>query len=202
MRGETDYSTGTTNTVINNHINAAVQDAVMLYPFSFSIATANLTLSAGTASLPTDYNPKWHLKDARIVNSGQGDDSIFREVDIVDRDLYSDAEFVYWITYDTTLKRHIFNSKNLTGTVAIFYNFIPADMTADADVCVIPDAELVAYAAASKMWVGDERNTELAGDYEKEYRQRAQALYMADESYGAQEPQGSVIRNNPRLRRG
>lgn len=202
LRGETDYGTGSTNTVINDHVNATVQDTVNLYPYSFTITTASLTLSAGTASLPTDYNPKWHLKDARITATGQADDRQFVEIDIVDRDLYADADNVYWITYDNTLKRYIFNTKALTGTVVIFYNFIPADMTADADVCVIPDAELTAYGAASKMWIGDERNTELAGGYEKEYRARAQALYQSDEAFGPQEPQGSVVKMNPRLRRG
>lgn len=201
LRGETDYTTSSANTVIDDHINATIQDAVNLYPYSFTLSTSTLTLSSGTANLPTDYNPKWHLKDARIVNSSQADDSIFTEIDPVDRDLYADSDYVYWITYNSSTQRYIFNTLTQTGSVAIYYYALPTNLSSDSDVCVIPDAEMVAYGAAGKMWVGDERNTELATMYENEYRQRAQALYHADQSFGPVESQGTIIRMNSRLRR-
>lgn len=201
LRGETDYTTSTTNTVIDDHINATVQDACNLYPYSFTLSTGTLTLSSGSANLPSDYNPKWHIKDARITASSQNDDSVFTEINTVDRDLYGSGDYVYWITYNSSTHVYVFNSKTLTGSVDIFYNFIPTDMSSDGDVCIIPDAELVSYGAASKMWVGDERNTELATLYEQEYRQRAGALYQADQAFGPAEPQGTIIRMNSRLRR-
>jgi len=181
LRGESDYSTaGTDLTIVKDHINYTVQDILNIWPFTWDLTTANLTLAAGVATMPLNYNPKWHIKDARIVASDDSDDTIFSEIRIEDRDEFTADEYRYWITYDTATETYIFNSKTLTGTVTIYYNFIPTDMSATTDVCVVPDGEAVAYIAAAKMWVGDERNEKLKDDYEAEGLKRIQTLKEAD----------------------
>ena len=203
LRGETSYDTSSTNTIINDHINAAVREILKRYPFSWNLkkGSSDLTLSSGTANLSADFNPKWGLKDARIVNSNQNDDSVFTQIPVEDRDLYDSGDYVYWLTYDTTNKVHVFNSLTQSGSVEHYYNFFHDDMSADEDVCIIPDGEAVAYLAASKMWVGDERNVGLSQLYEQEANARVQALIEADAMFGPVHRQGSVVGHNFRLRR-
>lgn len=188
---------------LKNHILAAVRDIANFHNFSWLVKSGSLTLSAGTANLPTDYNPKWGLLDARIVSAGDGNDSIFRAIPLEDRDAYTADDYIYWITWDTSTSRYIFNTKTQSGTVAIYYHHIPADASLSADVLVVPDGEAVAYLAAAKNWVGDERNASLKAIYDQEASSRIQDLKVKDMSYAGEMIRvRSVIDYNPRLRRG
>lgn len=182
-----------------SHINWAIKDILNAFPFSWNIKKTDLTLSSGTASLPSDYNPTWHIDDARIVNSSTNDDNIFREASLGETDLSTD-NYIYWITYDTSSNRYIFNSNQTSGTVQIYYHFVPSELSNDGDTCVVPDGEAVAYLAASKNWIGDERNTGLQAIYAKEAGARIQNLYTNDIKYGDIPEQGSVIDYNSQLR--
>lgn len=197
-----DTSSAVADTPGKSHINYAVQDICNAFPFSWNIDDEDLVLSAGTANLPTNYNPKWHLLDARIVNSGTGDDYVFTEKPISERDRYSDNQYIYWITFNSTTNRYVFNTHTQTGTVKIFYHFFPTDMSALADTCVVPDAEAVAYLAASKNWIGDERNQALSSDYEQKAGQRIQALWVADQQFGPVYEAGSILDYNSQLNGG
>ena len=137
-------------------------------------------VAAGVADMPTDWNPKWGINDARIVVSSDNNDSEFTQIPIYDRDKYGSDDYVYWLTVDVANNKTVFNSKTQTGTVTIYYNFIPADMSDDADVCVVPDTEAVAYLAASKNWIGSERDIELKQEYEKMADRYITALYFRD----------------------
>ena len=199
LRGETDYTT--TEAVIDSHINAAQRDIVIDFPYSWNLTTSTLTLSAGTATLPADYNPKWQkLKDARI-----SDTQIFTLRNPADRHKYTADDYIYWITYDVTTKRYIFNSLTLTGSVLIYYWFFPATMTAANDAAaqavypLVPDTEALAYLAASKNWVGDERNVQLSREYRAEASTRIQSMRTAEYQMGPDETQGSIVDYNPEL---
>ncbi len=187
-----DGSTGADSTITGStqisHINAAIKDILNSVKFSWNIKASSLTLASGTASLPSDFNPRWGLEDARIVNSSTGDDNIFTNIPIPSRDNGA-TEYMYWITYDTSTDLYIFNTPLQTGTVTIFYNFLPADLvltTDDAEIVPIPDLEAVAYTAAAKHWISDERNEEMAKRFDSEGKQRVQALYIQDINYGPQ----------------
>jgi len=171
---------GTINAFNIRNINNAIRDIINKYPFSWNLKTADLTLASGTADLPADFNPKWGLIDARITSSGQLNDSQFTQVSIYDRDNYSADEYVYWLTVDVTSNKTVFNTITDSGTVTIYYNFIPADMSVAADVCVVPDIEAVSYLAASKNWIGSERDVELKREYETNAKQLIDALYFRD----------------------
>lgn len=195
--GETD--TGEVTDVHKSHINAFVQDITNAFPFSWDLATADLTLSSGTADLPSDFNPNWHLSDARITGSSSNDDYIFTEIDPKNRDSFDSDSHVCWVTYDTSTSNYIFNTLTQTGTVTIYYYFKPATMTSDSDVCVVPDGEAVAYGAAAKNWVGDERNEGLQKNYEQEASSRVQRMYNSDVSFGPMVTRSSIVSLNPQL---
>ena len=173
-------SDGTIDAFGGRNINNAIKDILNRYKFSWDLTTASLTLTAGVSNLPTTYNPTFHLEDARIVASSTNDDNVFSEIDIADRDSYSTDDYVYWITWDATNHVYVFNSLTQTGTVVIYYYIIPATLTADADYCIIPDLEAVSYLAASKNWIGAERDAELKAVYEQAADRYIQALYLRD----------------------
>jgi hypothetical protein len=179
LRGDADYTTSTTDlTILKDHINYSIKDIINVYPFErWNVTTADLTLASGAADLPSDFNPKWGIVDARIVESDTFDDKGFTPIPIEDRDSYADTNHRYWITYNTTTNVWVFNTRLQTGTVTIYYYFIPTDLVADGNVCIVPDGEAVAYLAASKMWIGDERNAGLKNDYEQEATARITKMY-------------------------
>ena len=178
---------GTINAFNIRNINNAVRDILNKYPFSWNLKTADLTVTSGTADLPADWNPKWGIIGARITGTAQLDDKQFTQISIYDRDNYSADEYVYWLTVDVANNKTIFNTISDDCTVTIYYNFIPSDMSAAADVCVVPDIEAVSYLAASKNWVGSERDVELKREYEQMAKQYIDALYFRDLQSGPDE---------------
>lgn len=180
-------------------INRAVKDIANAMNFSWLLRTATLSLSGGTANLAADFNPKWGLPDARIVSSSTDDDEIFSMIPIEDRDLYGSDSYVFWITFDSANNVYVFNTPVQSGTVTYYYYSSPADMSDDADVCAVPDAEATAYQAASKYWISNERNVELKREYAQEAEGRVKALYSADLMFGPHLSVGSVIDYNPGL---
>jgi len=199
-RGASLTGESSASTELQAQLNSAVQDIVNSYNFSWNLATDTLTLTAGKDDLAADYNPRWHIHDARIVSSGTGNDNIFTEIELADRDKYSSDDYVYWIVYDATNKIYTFNTLTQTGTVIVYYNFSPADMTADADQCVVPDGEAVAYLGAAKNWLADERDEALKADFEEEAAGRIRAMYQHDLMFGANIGINSKILGNPELR--
>ena len=137
-------------------------------------------MAAGVADLPNDYNQTWGLADARIVVSCTDDDHTFTKINIADRDSYSSDDYVYWITYSTTGDKYVFNSKTLTGTVTIYYSTIPASDISGATTTIIPDTEAICYLAASKNWIGSERDIELEREYKTVSDQLITAMYLRD----------------------
>ena len=178
--------TGTIDSFGTRNINGAINDIVNRYSFSWNLDSADLTLAAGVADLPTDYNPRWGLTDARIVVSEDNNDQVFTQIPVYDRDKYSADDYVYWITPDPANNKYIFNSKAQTGTVTVYYNVLPTDLSAASDPCIVPDLEAVSYLAASKNWIGSERDTELKREYEQMAKQYIDALYFRDLYQGAE----------------
>jgi hypothetical protein len=167
-------SDGTIDDFGKENINRAIEDVLNKYPFSWNVKTADLTLVAGVADMPTDYNPRWELTDAR-----EGD-NVFTNVPIYNKESYGSDDYIYWITSDVSGDKYIFNSKTLTGTVTIYYNFIPTELSATTDKCPVPDKEAVSYLAASKNWVGAERDEELQKNYMDMADRYITALYFRD----------------------
>lgn len=209
LRQRVNYLIGdtsaTTSGIIDSHINAAIRDIVNSYPFSWNITSATGSLATSGSyyafNLAADYNPKWHLADARIVNSGVANDYIFTEVVQQDIDLYPLQTYKYWLGYDTTNKVYVFTTPESSGSVVYRYNFLPATLGSGTDTCIIPDTEAVCYLAASKNWLTDERNEQLTLLYKQEASSRIQSMWQTDNAYGPVPVEGSIIDDNPYLLR-
>jgi len=162
-----------------SNINAAIRDILNKYRFSWNQKEATLSVVTGVATLPTDYNPQWHLEAAF-----QADDPTnlipLTEIQKTDINLYNSTDPVYFIEYDTTTDTYIFNTLLYDCDVTIYYNFIPTDLSGATDKCFIPDLEAVSYLAASKKWVGAERDTELKQVYQQEAERLITAMYIHD----------------------
>ena len=172
-------SDGTITDFGKRNINRAIRDILNRYNFSWNVKTGTGTLSSGVFTLPSDYNPAQQL-DARIVVT-DGRDHVFTRVEVWERDSYTDADYVYWILPNASNPDEwTFNTHVQTGTVTLHYYFIPSDLSADADKCVVPDIEAVSYLAASKNWIGSERNVELKREYEDEANKYISAMYFRD----------------------
>jgi hypothetical protein len=191
--GSTGADTTTTGNTQKSHINASINDITNRNPYSWNVATDDITLALSIADLPDDFNPKWGIEDAR-----DSDDNIYRYVNIPERDV-DDGQFVYWITYNSTTDKYVFNTNQLTGTITIFYHFIPTALTVDGSICVVPDEEAVAYLAAAKHWISDERNEEMAGRFQKEADMRISALYIQDMNFGPSYSEGSPTQYETQL---
>jgi hypothetical protein len=194
--GETDITAITATH--KRHINAFINDITNAFNFSWNVASTNITLTAGVANMPSNFNPIWGVDDARITASSTADDSIFTQIDFKDRDSYGSSSHVYWLI-QTPAGTWTFNTPVQTGTVTVYYHFLPTDLSGDSDVCVVPDGEAVAYGAAAKNWIGDERNTQLKQEYEKEAASRIQRMYNQDLNFGPQCVEHSAVSDNPDL---
>lgn len=172
-----------TDAVRDNMINYAQGDVYDRYPFSWLLKTTTITLASGVASLPADYNPKFMLKDARIVNASTGDDDIFQQIMPEERDDFgtdSEDRLICWITYKSSDGTYSFNSNQTTGTVTIYYYNKPGDLTADADYLVCPDPMAVAYKAAAMLWIAKERDETNHDRFDKIAENKISALIGND----------------------
>lgn len=209
LRQRVNYLIGdtssTTQAIIDSHINNSIKDICNAFPFSWNI-TQTTGAIAGSApyyafNLATDYNPIWHTKDARILTTAVGGDSIFEEIDPVDRDNWPIGSYKWYVLYDTINHVYTFNTPESSGTVTYQYYFLPTTLSAVGDLCIVPDTEAVCYLAASKNWVTDERNQGLSQLYKQEASTRIQSLYQKDNSFGPVPSEGSAVDYNPYLLR-
>ena len=201
LRQRVNYLIGdtsnTTSASIDSHINSAINDILNAYQFSWNTTVASTAISGSspyyTFNLASDYNPLWHIGDARIQVAGVGGDKIFTEIVPQDRDYYASQTYRYYLTYDTTNHVYVFNTPESSGTVTYLYNFIPSDLSAGTDICIIPDAEAVCYLAASKNWVTDERDQGLGSNYKQEATSRIQSMWQKDLAFGPVPSEGTII---------
>jgi hypothetical protein len=173
-------SDGTIDAFGTRNINLAIKEILNKYNFSWAIATTTITLAAGVADLPNDYNPTWGVLDARIVASSDNDDTVFTKINFVDRDSYSSGDYVCWTSYSPTGDKYVFNSITQTGTVTIYYATIPDDLSLAASKTIVPEVEPICYLAASKNWIGSERDVDLAKEYKQIADQLITAMYLRD----------------------
>jgi hypothetical protein len=183
LRGEEDVAG---DTVINSHIQYAILDILNKYPFSWAKTT---TSQASNANLPANINPKWGIS----VNDGTNE---WTQVSPEQSYLYSNGEMVFWITYVSD--RFYLNTPS-TETLNVTYSINPTALALDADVCIIPDGEAVAYLAAAKMYIGDERNADLKAVYEKDADIRIQSLISSDSMFGPILTEGSALDYNSQI---
>lgn len=189
--GKTDG--GTTNTIRDNHINDVIRNEIAdAYPFSWLRKTNSaISLnSSGQSDLPSDYNPN-HPLTLRKVVTGTSNDTLFTEVPRDVFDTYGAGSFRYYIDYNTSTDLYRLNTTEASITAQIVYWFKPAAMTADADICIIPDQDLVAFLAAARYWLSfweDETNHDR---FKALGNQRLQQLVLNDKKANPLRPNRS-----------
>jgi hypothetical protein len=157
--GRTDG--GTANALRDSLINQVIKGEIInQYPFSWTErADSSLTTdSSGQVDLPADYNHTFKLKDLRIVGASTQDDTTLSEVDYQVFDSFAAGEKRYYIDFNTSTSRYRLNTTEASTTLKAVYYFVPTDMSADADICVVPDQDCVVYLAAARYWLSSERD--------------------------------------------
>lgn len=159
--GRTDG--GTANTIRDNAINNVVRDHISnAHPFSWLKRTTTLSLdSSGDADLPADFNPNHKLQPGYVYvsNAGANDDTILQEVHQESFDIYDTAgSYKYYIDFNTSTDLYRIRTTEPSTSVALVYYHTPAEMTLDADVCVVPDPMCVGYLASGIVWLAKERD--------------------------------------------
>lgn len=159
--GRTDG--GTANTIRDNAINNAVRFTIAdAYPFSWLRKVASVsTDSGGDGDLPSDFNPTHMLQPGWVVVavSGAGGDHVLTQVPVEVFDRWdAGGNYRYYIDYNTSTNLFRIRSSEPSVTLTVTYLHIPAEMTADADVCIVPDSECVALLASAKVWLAKERD--------------------------------------------
>lgn len=174
---------GTANTIRDNHINDVIRYEIAdAYPFTWLRKTnSSISIdSSGQADLPSDFNPTHELYDMRKVFTGSGGDNIFTAVPKESFDRYGGGTFRYYIDYNTSTNLYRLNTTETSITVSITYYHRPAAMTADADVSVIPDQDLIAFLAAARYWLSSERDETNHDRFKALGNQRLQQLILND----------------------
>jgi hypothetical protein len=148
----------TADTVRDDNINSAIRfDIANVYPFSWLRKSTTLNLdTSGQADLPADYNYTHNLFDAydsNITHYYEVNQNTYQEVSTPVPKLYID--------YNSSTNRWRVNASTVSKTITVIYYYIPATLSADADVCPVPDPMAVIYLAAAHVWIGfyfDETN--------------------------------------------
>ena len=179
--GKTDNATA--NTIRDNCIVDAVTQICTDNRFSWTLAKDTLSVVAGAANLPTDYNPSFGLVFAVHQVTGTANDREYTRVDIRDIDNYSSSDYVYYITYDTSSGVYVFNSNQTTDTVVIYYHFLPTELSSDSDVSIVPDDMAVVYLAVALWWLAKERDESNYDRFYKEYEKRLAKMVLQDAAY-------------------
>jgi hypothetical protein len=172
-----DSSTLTTDATGDSHINAAYLDISRAYPFSWLRTEVTATLSAGDITLPATYYRGFRIEYARIVD---GEELVEKDA----KGMQDGGSNGYIITYAPSTDTYTFTCQTLTGSVLYYYFAIPTALSLDADICIVPDSEAVAYLAVAKSWIGSERNVELKREYQKEADDRIKAMIQQDAAFG------------------
>lgn len=148
--GRTDGATP--NTIRDNLINEVRQNDISnAYPFSWLEKPATVTTSSLVADLPEDYNITHAMKSVRDSDKNQ-----YVEVP---KEVWDDTiqPYTYFIDYNTSTNRWRINTKNDVVLNIIYYH-IPATLTTNTDIDIIPDLKLVKYLVASEYWLSSERD--------------------------------------------
>lgn len=159
--GRTDG--GTANTIRDNAINDVIRDTIAnYYPFSWLKRDTTIALdSSGDGDLPADFNPSHRLQPGmvRVAGAGVGDDNYFTEIAQERFDSYdSTNSYAYYIDYNTSTDRYRLRTSEPSVTATVTYFHIPAALSADADVCIVPDPEVPTLLASARVWLAKERD--------------------------------------------
>jgi len=177
--GRTDNTTA--NTIRDNAINDAITQIVNEYKFSWLMKKGTGTIASNEMDLASDYNASHGLETVYSPATGEGNDDIYVAVGMQEKDNYSSSDYIYWLTWDSTSEVHVLNSNQSADAIEYYYYFTPAELSADTDVCIVPDPQAVVYLAVSKWWLGKERDEDNSDRFYTKYEARMQKMIQNDQ---------------------
>lgn len=143
----------------NRFIQRALEEAWIRFPWSFAQASDTLTVDGGTASLPSDMQPGTGFQ-IRQLNSGAGDDYVYKEVPFSEQDTYPAGNYRYWVTGsppDAT-----FNTKEAPSTdLTIYYTTVAPVISANT-TAPFPDSMTIAKGALRYVRMGENPNADIS----------------------------------------
>jgi hypothetical protein len=177
----------TAETLRDNAINDACRQIYHDGRFSWLLKkNAALAVSSGVANLPADFSEDLGFESVFEPTSGQANDKVYLRVSPLDSDLYSTADYVYWVTWDATNKVFVLNT-NQTGsqTLTIWYYAQPAAMSGSSDTTPIPDAWAVVDLATAIWWLASERDEDNYDRFYAKYLERLEKMKANDRVYNS-----------------
>jgi hypothetical protein len=176
-----DYGTSSGNEIREHMINVAIRAIYNAHKWKMTWATSSedLTMSSGAADLDSSYNPLFGL--SRCTDENNND---YTEINPADQGDYTNTDdYVYWIDYNTSTECYRVNTPSTATTLSVIYNIVSTDLSDDADVCLIPDREAIAYYAAAKTWLAKERDEKNHDRYMTLYKEKLEELIEIDNKY-------------------
>jgi hypothetical protein len=186
--GRTDGATA--NTVRDNAINEVRYEIANTYPFSWlETPTTVVTDANGQVDLPADFNIVHKPKDVRI-----GSEVLVH----IDKQQSDDVSIPwYFVDYNSSTSKWRLNTNQASSSVDIIYYQIPAELTTDAQVDIIPDLTIIKYLAAARYWLGSERDETNHDRFETLGQQRLRVMINIDKrSNVTRLNRGSIWTNN------
>ena len=155
VSGKTDGTTP--NVVRDNAINNVRRSEIAnAYPFSWleSAPTIVAIDANGQADLPADYNIIHKPKDVRVVG--------VHTLNQKNKELFEDSSFTnnydYFLDWNSSTSLWRINTDQVSLNIQIIYYKIPATLTTDNEVDIIPDLDVITYLGAARFWLSTERD--------------------------------------------
>lgn len=160
------------NTIRDNAINFSRQNEIAnAYPFSWLRKSATVAVSGGVGDLPEDFNIAHSPLYVRDSNE--------QELQRVGQQSYGYVTYGYFIDWNSTSSRWQLNCQE-DGNYTVVYYHVPATLSNDATVDVIPDLKVIAYFAAATYWLSSERDETNADRFSLKAEKRLKDLINID----------------------
>lgn len=156
-RGLTNDATD--DTLRDNAILDAVKQIYQEAKFSWLKKLTTLTVTAGVADLPADFQVSYGL--ATVYDADKKEYTPVHQEEIP---WLTDSDYRYWITWDATDKVFVFNTNQTTASLTAWYFIEPAEMSDGADTTPIPDPWAIAWLATALWWSAAEHEEDLTNN--------------------------------------
>lgn len=149
-------------------INDAHKEMSSRFPFQCNKKDASLSIVAGVATLPTDFDPA-HIGEIELYSYSGTTKYKYQPVPFDDISAYSTGEYVYAVDFENGQIK----TNQTTATLTLVYFSIPAVMSTDEATTNFPVPKAISFQAAGDYWEDVEEESDRA---QLKYA-RAEALF-------------------------
>lgn len=144
----------------DNFIQKSLERIARFVDFDFGKTTATITLTSGAGNLPTNARQSAEL-DVRFVRSGQLDDDIFEPIPYEKKDSYSQGDYKYWITTDSTGVQTLNTTETNTSAVSVYYSLAAPTLNASIGTN-FPSSMVIAKGALIYVREAEDKDADVA----------------------------------------